>query len=199
MKPRARPAFWRLYRVDIKICKSSRHCSACGKEFDHKEPHLSMINESRKEFEREDFCMTCWTQRASGWADKSYSFWATRYIDPSVENEQPPEVYAPVLKLFYETFESDEKAALAIAFISAHLLRRQKVFRLMKEFNREDVEGRVQVFADKFSQRLVEVPDLEFTAQELRDAQRVLIERTDPPKEENVPDGSQETEPTERS
>lgn len=185
--------------MELKIRKSSRHCSACGKEFDHEEPHLSMINETEDEYEREDFCMPCWSQRARNWADNSYSFWSTRYIDPSVENEAPPEQYAPLRRVFYDAFESEEKTELAIAFISAHLLRRQKVFRLMKEFARDEGEGAVHVFADKFSQRLVEVPDLEFTAAELREARQALMERTDPPEEEKESDGSEETVATEGS
>jgi hypothetical protein len=199
MNLRVKTRFRRWNDLELKIRKSGRHCSACGKEFDHEEAHLSMINETQDEYEREDFCLACWSQRAKGWAHNSYSFWSTRYIDPSVESEQPPEAFAPLRKVFYEALEREEKTELAVAFISAHLLRRQKVFRLMKAFDREDVEGTVQVFADKFTQRLVEVPDLEFTAAELREARQVLIERTDPPKEEDADYGREETETTDGS
>jgi len=174
--------------LEIKFRKAGQYCSACGRQFDHLEPHLSMINEENDEYVREDFCTVCWAQRASGWARNSYSFWSTRYVDPAVENEKPPEHFAPLRRVFYESIESEGRIEQAVAFITAHLLRRQKAFRLMKEFDNDEEEGSVQVFADKFTQRLVEVPDRRFTAAELRDARRILIERTEPEDEEDTGD-----------
>ena len=147
-----------------------------------------MINEENDEYVREDFCTVCWAQRASGWARNSYSFWSTRYVDPAVENEKPPEHFAPLRRVFHESVESENRIEQAVAFITAHLLRRQKAFRLMKEFDNDEEEGSVLVFADKFTQRLVEVPDRRFTAAELRDARRILIERTEPEDEEDTGD-----------
>jgi len=172
--------------LEIKFRKAGQHCTACGRQFDHLEPHLSMINEENDEYVREDFCTACWAQRASGWARNSYSFWSTRYVDPAVENEKPPEHFAPLRRVFYESVESEGRIEQAVAFITAHLLRRQKAFRLMKEFDNDEEEGSVLVFADKFTQRLVEVPDRRFTAAELRDARRILIERTEPEDEEDT-------------
>jgi len=152
-----------------------------------------MINEEDdKEYVREDFCTACWAQRAGSWARNSYSFWSTRYIDPAVENEPPPEYYAPVQRVFYDCVGSNDRIELAVAFIAAHLLRRQKVFRLMKEFETDDKDGSVQVFADKFTQRLVEVADRGFSARELREARQVLIERTDPQDKEDTEDAEEE-------
>jgi len=174
--------------LDIKFRKAGHNCSACGKRFDHLEPHLSMINEDRDEYVREDFCTACWSQRANMWGRGSYSFWSTRYIDPAVENAEPAEHFAPLRRVFYDAVESDNRTEQTVAFIAAHMLRRQKAFRLMKEFDRDDEDGSVVVFADKFTQRLVEVPDLAFTADELRAARRILIERTEPYDEEDTHD-----------
>ncbi len=178
--------------MEIKFRKADQHCSACGRKFDHLEPHLSVINEENDEYVREDFCTACWTQRAESWARNSYSFWSTRYIDPTVANEQPPEHFAPLRRVFYDAVESDDRTEQAVAFIAAHLLRRQRAFRLMKEFAGEEQNGSVQVFADRFSQQLVEVTDRGFAAAELREARRILIERTEPQDEEDTDDGKEE-------
>ena len=62
-------------------------------------------------------------------------------------------------------------------FLAAGLLRRQKVFRLIKESDESDGEVRITLYTDRIGNRLIEVPDPQFTYAEMDKARTLLIER----------------------
>lgn len=160
--------------MEIKISKSSRKCTACERDFVHEESLFSLIRIQEREFTREDYCSNCWSKdRGEG----SYSFWNLKYYDASVAEQEPPEQFSPLRQTFYEAVESAERTELAKAYLAAQMLRRQKVFRLIKESG--DVEGELQMllYVDRIGNRLIEVRDPSLTYAELEEGRRALLQR----------------------
>jgi len=179
--------------MEIKISRSARTCEACAREFVHEEPLHSAIQIQELAFVRQDFCESCWTPEL---AAAAFSAWKARYYDPRIAEQEPPEVFSPLRQVFYEAAESEDRSEMAKAYLAAQLLRRQKVFRLIKESDAPDGEARVTLFADRIGDRLIEVRDPNLTAAEMQSGRRLLLERLNQlenPEEETAAPG----EPTE--
>ena len=160
--------------MEIRITKSSRICTECERPFEHGEEIFSLIRMEDQAFVREDFDKTHWQSEKNRNAVAS---WSTTYIDPKVEAQQPPEVFSPLRQTFYEAAESKQREDIAKAYLAAQLLRRQKVFRLIKEFEDEGGEARIALFADRIGNRFIEVSDPNLSYQELEDGRQALLKR----------------------
>lgn len=160
--------------MEIKIGKSARLCTACERSFVHEESLCSLVRIVDQQFVREDYCQDCWTvERSQG----AFSVWTPRFYDPKIAEQQPPEIFSPLRQAFYECAESEVRTDLAKAYLAAHLLRRQKVFRLVKESDDPEAATRVTLFHDRLGNRLIEVRDPNLTYAELEAGRVVLIER----------------------
>lgn len=160
--------------MDIKIVKSGKQCLNCETAFVHEQSIDSVVRIVDHQLAREDYCATCWP---SVNRTVLYSQWKTAYYDPAVAESQPPEHFSPLRQTFYETLESQDRAQLAVAYLAAQLLRRQKVFRLIKESDGLDGEPRIALFSDRLGGRLIEVRDPDLTHGELETGRVVLMER----------------------
>ena len=160
--------------MEIRITKSARACAECERPFEHGEEIFSRIRIEEQSFVREDFDKEHWQPDKTG---KAIAAWSTTYIDPKIEAEQPPEVFSPLRQVFYESAEKEERDHIATAYLAAQLLRRQKVFRLIKEFDREDSDVRIALFADRIGNRFIEVSDPSLSYQELENGRQALLER----------------------
>lgn len=160
--------------MEVKITKAGKVCAACEKTFTHDEELRSLVRVLEGILVREDFCSACWSNDRAGGA---YSVWALRYYDPKVAEQESPEVFSPLRQLFYDAVESEDRIALAKAFLAAQLLRRQKVFRLVKESDGTEGEERLSLYADRIGNRLIEVRDPNFSYAELEAGRRSLIAR----------------------
>lgn len=160
--------------MEIRIGKSARACAACERPFVHEEELKSRVRIENRVLEREDYCGACWNpDRGAG----AFSVWTPRFIDPKVAQQQPPEVFSPLRQAFYESAESTERKELAKAYLASQLLRRQKVFRLIKEANDPDAEVQVALFSDRIGNVLVEVRDPNLTYDELEEGRVALLAR----------------------
>jgi hypothetical protein len=160
--------------MEIKISKSAHTCMGCHREFVHEEPVNSLVRWVDNALQREDYCADCGTpERFSG----AWSVWTPNYYDPQVAEQQPAEVFSPLRQLFYEAVESEDRIECAKAFLAAQLLRRQKVFRQIKESDEAEGEARVFLFADRLGNRLIEVRDPSFTYLEMESARKSLLDR----------------------
>jgi hypothetical protein len=160
--------------MEIKIGKTARHCVACDHEFVHEEPLHSRVRLEDQVLAREDFCRTCWD---SSRAHPAFSVWQSKYYDPRIAEQEPPEVFSPLRQAFYESVEAQDRPELAKAYLAAHLLRRQKVFRMIKESDGTDDDIRIALFADRIGNRLIEVRDPNLSHDELEAGRVVLLER----------------------
>lgn len=164
--------------MEIKIRKASTHCLACGTKFEHLDKHFSCLNPpDDQELVREDYCQACWESGRASDVEETYSFWLSKYFDPSAVSEPDEAEFTPLRSIFYGAADKEERAEEAVAYLAAHLLRRQKVFRHVRAFEDTERESAVTTFADRFSGRLVEVPDPGFSADELDEARRELVQR----------------------
>lgn len=182
--------------MEVKITKAGRACAACDRPFVHDEELRSLVRVLEGQLAREDFCAACWSNdRANG----AYSVWSLRFYDPKVAEQEPPEVFSPLRQLFYDAVESEDRIELAKAFLAAQLLRRQKVFRLVKESDDAEGEVRLSLYADRIGNRLIEVRDPNFSYAELEAGRRSLIARLEELEnpEKALPSGDEAvTEPT---
>ena len=164
--------------MEIKIRKASPHCLACGKRFEHLEKHFSRANAADdKELVREDYCPQCWESGRAADVEKMYSYWLSKYFDPAAASQPDEEEFSPLRTIFYEAAESEEKVEQAVAYLAAHLLRRQKVFRFVRGFEDSERDGDVNVFSDRFSGRVAEVVDPGFSVEDLQEARQELLQR----------------------
>ena len=160
--------------MEIKIGKMARACAACQRPFVHEQPLNSLVRIEDGQFVREDYCDACWEpERAKG----AFSVWTRRYYDPDVAEQEPPETFSPLRKLFYEAVESEDRRELAKAYLAAQLLRRQKVFRLIKESDDSEEEVRLALFEDRIGGRLIEVRDPSLTYPEMEEGRQALVTR----------------------
>ena len=160
--------------MEIKIGKSARVCRSCERPFEHEETVTSLVRIENRVLVREDYCAACW---GSGHANGAYSIWSSRFYDPKVAEQQPPEVFSPLRQAFYEAAESEDRGQLARAYLAAQLLRRQKVFRLIKEAEDLESEGRIALYEDRIGNRLIEVRDPSLSYAEMEAGRAGLLER----------------------
>jgi len=160
--------------MEIKISRSARVCAGCHHAFVHEQAMSSLVRIQNQLFCREDYCTACWTaDRAQG----AFSVWSPRFYDPKVAEQQPPEVFSPLRQVFYEAAESEDRSETAVAYLAAQLLRRQKVFRLLKESDSPESEVRVALYADRIADRLIEARDPSLSYAELEAGRLTLLER----------------------
>ena len=174
--------------MEIKIGKTARRCSVCETSFVHDQELRSVVRVEEGSFIREDFCTQCWGDNT---ATQTYSVWSPVFYDPLVAEQEPEETFSPLRQLFYDSVASEDRSALAIAYLAAQLLRRQKVFRLIKESDDPEAAQHVILFSDRIGNRLIEVRDPSLTYAELEDGRRELMERLavlEAPEEEDQPD-----------
>ncbi len=159
--------------MEIKISKSAHVCGVCARGFVHEEEYRSIVNIVDGEFVRADYCRACWEEE---FGSSAYSVWSPKYYDPKVAQQQPAEVFSPLRELFYASVASEDRRELSKAYLAAQLLRRQKVFRMLKEADETDGEVKVLLYDDRIGNRSVEVRDPSFTYGELDEARVLLME-----------------------
>lgn len=161
--------------MEIKISRAGRLCAACERTFEHEERVKSVVRSGEPgQFVREDYCTACGTSERTR---DAFSAWMTRFIDPKVAEQQPPEVFSPLRRLFYEAVDAQDRCEMAKAYLAAQLLRRQRVFRLIKEADEGEGGVRVALFADRLGERLIEVRDPSLTYAEMEQGRQALIQR----------------------
>ena len=160
--------------MEIKISKSARFCGGCQRAFVHEQEMSSLVRIENQAFCREDYCTACWK---ADLAQGAFSVWSPRFYDPKVAEQEPPEVFSPLRQVFYASAESEDRHETAVAYLAAQLLRRQKVFRLLKESDGAESEVRVTLYADRIADRLIEARDPDLSYAELEAGRLTLLER----------------------
>ena len=157
--------------MEIRIGKPGRICAGTERQFEHGETVVSVMRVENQQLVRHDFAKPAWADdRATG----AIAVWETQYHDPSIDQQGPAEKFSPLRKIFYDAAESDDRVCIAKAYLAAQLLRRQKVFRLVKESDDTEGEARVALFMDRIGNRLAEARDPSLTYAEM-EAGRVAL------------------------
>lgn len=146
----------------------------CERHFAHQQDVHSTVITSGESLERHDYCAECCPQDTS---QEVFCSWIIKYNDPGVLEAERQEALSPLRRLFYDSAALPERSELACAYLAAQLLKRQKVFRQIKESEESDGVERVTLFLDRAGNRLIEARDLNFSYAELDEARLVLMER----------------------
>ena len=160
--------------MEIKINKSAHQCHGCGAPFEHEQRIVSAMRRSPDGLAREDYCPACWTDDR---AQTVFCMWTAQFHDPRVLEQQPAEVFSPLRQVFYENAERQGRASVAVAYLAGQLLRRQKVFRFIKQTADPDTDAVVFLFSDRIGNRLIEVHDPNLSTGELERARQELLRR----------------------
>lgn len=187
---------WNTSSMDIRISRSAHKCAASGRKFHHEEQIHSRVRIQDGALVREDYAGESWSDEL---ARGAYSVWTAQYIDPEVENQEPEEAFSPLRRIFYDSVEAATRIEQAKAFLAAQLLRRQKVFRQMKESDESDGETRILLYADRVGDRLIEVRDPSFTYSEMEEARTLLLQQLQELEQEQEADeeeGAEDAETT---
>lgn len=162
--------------MEIEVQKESPHCINCNNAFVNGQKHHSLLRIDGSNFIREDYCEKCWTARLAA-VETAYSHWETKYRDPAASKATPEGQFMPLLKLCYESIAQEGRDFEAIAYVAALVLRRQKVFRFIREEKEASSHRNVLVFADKYNDTQVRVIDPQLTETEMRDVKLKLEEQ----------------------
>jgi hypothetical protein len=185
--------------MDIKIGRSAHTCAECECDFVHEQGINSLVRVVEDQFVREDYCGNCWgEERGQG----TYSSWHAQYYDPKAAEQAPAESFTPLRQTFYEAVEETTREGLSVAYLAAQLLRRQKVFRFIKETKDPDTDAATILFNDRIGNRLIEVSDPNLSHAELEHARVRLMEslaKLEAPEEEAEPETEESTEVIEDS
>jgi len=160
--------------MDIKIGKSAKHCCACEADFLHEQVIYSLLRPLDDLYVREDFCESCWSEER---AEAAFSSWTAQYYDPDALNDDSEEEFSPLRKTFYAVVEDQDRLSQSIAYLAAQLLRRQKVFRLIKETEDLETEESLILFNDRIGNRLIEVHDARLTHAEMEAGRLELLSK----------------------
>lgn len=130
---------------------------------------------------RSDYCLACWEQALEGESGTTvHSLWRTRYVDRDAARRTPPNEYTPLLEICYDALSSEDAEQQSLAYLTAMVLRRQKVFRLVRREQDEATQQEAYLFFDKVNQVEVRVPDPPMSLDSLRATRRVLQSRLAP-------------------
>ena len=159
--------------MEIRIGKAARTCAGTERPFEHGEYVVSVVRLENQALVRQDFAKSSYESASAAGA---LAVWETQYIDPRVAEQEPAESFSPLRRIFYDAVESADRVQLAKAYLAAQLLRRQKVFRLIKESEEGEGFARVALFTDRLNNRLIEVRDPQLTLAELEAGRSLLVE-----------------------
>jgi hypothetical protein len=163
--------------VEIQIQKEANRCIICGQAFAHEQKHYSLLKLEGEIFLREDYCEECWPKYTpDNGAGAIYSHWETRYRDPAAVKATPEGQFMPLLKLFYEHAAAGAPGDDAFCYVCALILRRQKVFRFIREEKEQDSNKNQLIFHDKYHDVQVKVPDPQVSEAEFQEVRRKLEE-----------------------
>ena len=160
--------------MEIRINKTARKCCSSERPFEHGEEVTSLVRLEDHVLVREDYAKECWEDSRR---KDALATWTTLFYDPAVAEQEPSETFSPLRQVFYECVESEGRPDLATAYLAAQLLRRQKVFRLIKESDDAEGEVRVALFSDRIGGRLIEVRDPTLTYEEMEIGRQALMGR----------------------
>jgi len=185
--------------MEIKISRCHKTCAASERDFVHEDEIVSLVRIAEGELQREDYLKEFWQEE---FGKNAYSVWSHQYYDPKVEEEDTEE-FSPLRALFYEAIDSEDRVTQAVAFLAAQLLRRQKVFRKVKEVEEADDGLRLVLYSDRVGGRLLEVRDPSFGYPELEAARTGLMNRLqeleapEPEADEHASDEPEQDDPAE--
>lgn len=176
---------------DVAIGHAGRTCARCEEKFTDGQDVCSVLGpDAGGEWPRVDYCTACWsTVREGAGPDQFFLCWRTKFTDRDAANRTPASQYTPLLSICYDALQADDPAAEGLAYLTAMVLRRQKVFRYIRAARDDATARSALVFFDKVNETEVRVPDPQLTPEELAVMRQELQARLAPegPDDDEVP------------
>ncbi|MHC4982525.1 MAG: hypothetical protein ACYTF6_05080 [Planctomycetota bacterium] len=123
---------------DYDIDKAAGRCFQCHRQLQVGEEFVATVKEAGEQFQREDFCNTCWGGRPQ---DQPAPLAAWRSHIPRPEDNKRLLVDDDVIVNFFERLDgADEPAKINFRFILALVLMRKKL--LLYDRMRKEPDGR---------------------------------------------------------
>ena len=120
---------------DWPIVRGEKRCASCDKEFDYEENYWSALYDRGTEFQRLDFCTTCW----QGDTSEMFSFWATRV--PPKEEKRKLLVDDDVLMDFFQRLEgATDELKINFRYILSLVLMRRRLLKFADVRRTDDGE-----------------------------------------------------------
>lgn len=157
--------------ADWKFQRRQGSCSACEKEFEDGERHLSALIITESDLVREDRCLECWEQREEK-DEEQLIWWATRH--------QPKKKKTFVLDLeslervFLRLDGREEQQIRELRYVLCLLLMRKRRLKLERVLRGEDAE-RLLLKRPKHEERY-EVEVFDFTPERIDELRGQLAE-----------------------
>ena len=148
-----------------KLSKSGKGCSVCGGEFETDAEFFSAIFEVEEEWDRKDYCPTCW---GTG-NEEAFSHWRSKVRPP--EEKRAAFEMDRVLGLFDRVSEGDSESRDRLRYLLALMLVRKRVFKFVGTASGEE-EG-IRVFCPEREQEYP-VRDPGLDAEEIEKARNEL-------------------------
>ena len=109
---------------DWRVGRPNETCCACSREFEIDEYYFSALFEKGADFERRDFCTSCWERERPA----PFSFWRTRR--PRPEEKRKLLVDDDVILNFFLRLEgADEPERVNLRYIVALILMRKRILK----------------------------------------------------------------------
>jgi len=161
--------------MELQIQRGSSRCLACAQPFAHEQKHYSLLKIAGNDISREDYCEECWPKfLADNQNVPLYSHWETRYRDPAAARATPEAQFVPLLRLLYDSLTGGTREHEALCYVCALILRRQKVFRLVREEKDADSGKPVLVFHDRHNDVQLKIGDPNLTESEFQEVKQRL-------------------------
>lgn len=124
-----------MYNQDWNIKPRGTECFLCHSHFEDGKQYVSRLLFEQGEYQREDYCDTCWAEH--GQDDNSVSIWKAVFAAP------PPPPEEPLKKETAESFlrrliEQDDTTSKNVIFILAVMLERRRILVERDTNRRED-------------------------------------------------------------
>jgi hypothetical protein len=146
--------------MDYKISRSARACTGCGASFGEGAEYFAAIFEGKEEFERKEFCASCWEADAGrAAAAECYSHWHAHVPTKDDESRRTLDIEAAA-DFFRRLAGSEEPHKCNFAYLLALLLMRKKILLLIDTLHEQDREYLLVHFRGEDEEYRVEDPKL---------------------------------------
>lgn len=150
------------------VRKCAKECAKCEKKFEDKEILFSNLSFDTGEYERHDFCKTCWDKKNPG-----LSSWKTIFIVPPPPQEEAvkKENAESLLRKLLEDEDSKDQNAI---FILTVMLERKKIL-VERDTQRTEDGRKLRIYEHKKTNESFMIIDPELKLTELEEVQDEVV------------------------
>ena len=170
---------------DIKPCSGA--CRQCNKKFEDRQPYKARLVRREADYEREDYCETCWGGLPPQAGAESFSAWKAVFRPPPPPQEALKKETAETL--LRKLMESGDKTKANSIYVLAVMLERKRI--LVQRDTQKNSDGASIVYEHRKTGEVFVVPDPGFKLNQLAAVQAEVAALLKEPQGAPVPDQAQ--------